>query len=263
MTYGNTYSSKPEPNKQNNTSDSTKTLVEILCKEYGYNREGYDNYELEVKFDIQNPNTKRFFDITDKIIVPTPYIMDKILPESSSTHSCYAYMKNSPELAFTQVNKHNNSSSGYSMKLKIKGKEEYESVENIIILKRSEKHIENATGNQAIDMIKEMYTDKNVPIAYIGSFEKNSKEFFIYDNNNGRIFVVALNICKSGQKNLVQAELEYYGRVNILTKVRTEEVFTEMSKLSKILIEQMANTEYIITNSIITKFDWLMNKRGV
>jgi len=258
MTYGNTYASKPENEKKMEILNSKKSLVEILCKEYGYNREGFNECELEVKFDINYSNIKHFFEITENIELQTPYIIDKILPESSSTHSCYAYLRNIPELAFTQVNSgHNNN----RMKLKIKGKCTYETIENIIILKRSEEHIENATSDQTVNLIKELHKKENIPIAYMGVFDKISKEFFTYNNNNGRIFVVALNVCKFESKSLVQAELEYYGRVNILKDVKTEKIFMEMSKLSKILVEQITNKGYNLTNSIVTKFDWLTNKQ--
>ncbi len=253
MTYGNTYPREPkeEPPKP-------KSVIEALCNEAGYKRENLEGIELESKIDIEP--RRRWFDLAksvplslgEKINFPAPYSLDKVLDISDAFHECYGFVGESIVEAFTKVTKQGET------KIKIKSETEYLTREGISLLKRREEHKKNMSSQELVSFIAQEARKSKVPLKYVGSFQKQSKEAFVFNPISGRIFVVATNLCKANLEDrgpLYQLELEYYGQINGYT--HPDNIIEEMVLLTQSMINASSRLGYSGRSTKLTKFDWL------
>ncbi len=285
MEYGNTYLRTPKErtlkekskkkviddfcngirdNKRN--SLKSKSVIEALCNELGYNRGNLEGIELESKIDIQS-KYRRFnivkrmpLSLGEKINFPVPYSLDYVLEAGNAFHECYGFVEDSVVEAFTKVTKQSRT------KIKIKGKTEYLNHDGIILLKRAEEHKKGMTAQDIVSFIAQEAKKVNAPLKYVGSFQKQSKEAFVFNPISGRIFVVATNICKTEYLNhdgiillkrasLYQLELEYYGQINGYN--HSNDIVGEMVLLTNAMINDSFRLGYSAKATKLTKFDWL------
>jgi hypothetical protein len=238
----------------NEKASQGDSLVSILSDKSGYARENFGEYELEVKIDIvsEPPLT-----LGEKLDYKSPYVKDKILEDSISLRNCYAFIdKTSGQMAqaFTKIIR------GSDIKFKLKEKTEYLEKKEIIMLKRKEKNLVNLTGEHALQIIDSMFIEarkNNSYLDYIGEFQKQNKEIFIFNQVSGRIFVVETNICKAESNKLFQLEIEYYGKINGFPNINSPE--EDMADLAGIVMEN-SNKKYSFKNSTLTKFEWVAGK---
>jgi len=249
MSYGDTY--QKEPTKEEISQKNS--LIAILCSKSGYNREDLENTELESKIDILSK--KGLFGtikitLGEELSFPVPYSKDKILEASKSIHKCYAFIGDELTLAFTQVDKNNQT------KIKVKDYPEYIENNGITLIKRVEKH-ENLSELEITKYISDKAISSNLPLEYIGSFSKESKEAFVFNPTSGRIFVVSTNICEinSNSNKLHQLEIEYYGQINGFST--SKKVYEDMAYLVGGILENLSK-RYVCKNSTLTKFEWLV-----
>ena len=141
--YGDTYEKIPIKKQERREIEkvSKESLVSCLCNEAGYNRESLDNIELESKINLEPcgliRKSKIRMTLGEELIFPEPYSLDNVLEESESTHYCYAFISGRKLVpAFTKVTK------GERTKIKIKGEAEQVERQGVILLKRTEKHLE-------------------------------------------------------------------------------------------------------------------------
>jgi len=257
MGYGTTYSREPKKLTKEENSEKN-SLVSCLCNDAGYNRENLENIELEAKIDLSLQRKSRktgiILTLGEDLVFPEPYSRDKILKSSKANHSCYAFVdRNSGnlEFVFTKIER------GSKIKIKLKEKTEHIRRSGIILLKRNEKHIEDLTRLEVNKYISEMARQSNLPLEYIGSFLKQSKETFVFNPTSGRIFVVATNICgiKANANQLYQLEAEYCGQINGFSSVK--DVEDDLAELVGGMLGNLPK-EYLGKNSTLTKFDWLV-----
>jgi len=259
MEYGSTYSREPERQTKEELSEKN-SLVSYLCHEAGYKREGLENTELESKIDLSYSRWFKWFKngtiltLGEDLEFPEPYSKDKILESSKANHSCYAFVdrqKRNLRHAFTKIER------GGKVKIKIKGEKQQIRKENIIILKRDEKHLKDLSGIEVTKYISEIARQSNLPLKYIGSFLKQSKEAFVFNPTSGRIFVVATNICyiEKNPNQLYQLEVEYYGQINGFCSLKS--VDDELVKLVGGILQNLPRG-YTGKTSELTKFDWLV-----
>jgi len=238
MSYGRTYERSQEEiaisESQKVTEIQTRkerlsqenSLVKELCKKAGYNRESFEDIEVEAKLDISgerelipihfgrrelNSDNLALTEV-ENIEFPIPYRRDIILPLTPlSEHGCYVfadYSKREISPAFTAVETHGN------VKIKIKGKADYRQIGENYIIKRTEKHL---PCNSPIELRQAIYCIEKVsdlPVEYVGSFKKRSKEQFLFNLSSGRIFVVSNGVVSTDNWYAGQIEVEYYGRIN-------------------------------------------------
>lgn len=234
-----------------------KSVIEALCNEAGYNRECFETTELESKLDVELRKQVAFLKkpsitLGEELLFPAPYSLEKVLGVTEATHECYGFVSEKTIDAFTKV------TTDGKIKIKIKSIVEYHTENGIIILKRDEKHKENLTPSDITLFIANEARLSNAILKYIGSFNKTSKEAFIFNPVTGRIFVIATNICtcNTGEDILYQLELEYYGRINGYKNSST--VFVELASLTQCAINDASRLGYVCKNSTTTKFDWLV-----
>ncbi len=289
--YGSTYRRAPTYQPTKEDISEKQSLVSVLCNEAGYNRENLEDIELEAKIDLDyfGHRTKlNRLRLGEELEFPEPYSRDKILKASKAVHSCYAFVK-SPgnfEQAFTKIQRQE------YKKIKIKPSTEYIQKQGVILLKRPEQNLENLSQLDINKHISEVSKKSNSPLQYIGSFNKQSKEAFVFNPTSGRIFVIATNICnmKNGkdktpkirgylkrfqdmieniaykrqkqetrqefsQSILYQLEMEYYGQVNGFSALDSVE-----NELSILVKDTMGNIpkNYKPRSSKLTKFEWLI-----
>jgi hypothetical protein len=260
--YGRTYEREPKKQQERKIKERVievpkEGLVSSLCNEAGYNREGLDNIELESKIDLEPcgliRKSKIRMTLGEELTFPEPYSLDNILEESKSTHYCYAFISGRKLVpAFTKVTK------GERTKIKIKGKTERVERQGVILLKRTEKHLEELAPLDVNKEIAEIARKNQMPLKYVGDFLKRSKEAFVFNPTSGRVFVIATNLCGAQNKNqLYQLEIEYYGQVNGFSS--WEDVYEEMAGLTKaILKDGLPRLNYSGRNSTLSKFEWLV-----
>ena len=252
MGYGNNYTRDPGVGELPHGIN----LVESLCKDAGYNREELEGIELESKINIFPGWFKRMpLTFGERINLPEPYSRDDVLPVSDSVHSVYAFYDGSEERyfpAFTKVTARGKT------KIKVKGDVEEIEQNEIILLKRSEKHLEDLSPLEVNRHIADIARENKFSLEYLGSFNKQSKEAFVFNPTSGRIFVVATNVC--GIENcfgkLNQLEIEYYGQVNGFSS--SSSVCDELSGLVSNILGNFPK-RYSGKSSNLTKFDWLVN----
>jgi len=261
MGYGDTYSRKPRQSTKEEISEKN-SLVSCLCNDAGYNREYLENIELEAKIDLSYSSRSRKTGIIltfgEDLSFQEPYSRDKILPSSEARHSCYAFVdKKEKQLqyAFTKIE------SGERVKIKIKGKTQQINRGGIVLLRRAEKHLEDLSAIEVNKYIAKTARQSKLPLEYVGSFSKQSKEAFVFNPTSGRIFVVATNICgiQSNPNKLYQLEAEYYGQINGFSSTRGAD--EDLAELVKGMINNFPKG-YSGNSSTLTKFDWLVRNRG-
>jgi hypothetical protein len=291
MGYGDTYTKTPTYQPTKEDISEKQSLVSVLCDEAGYNREDLEDIELEAKIDLDYfAHRKRLnrLRLGEELEFPEPYSRDKILKVSKAIHSCYAFVKaqGNFEHAFTKVQREQ------YKKIKVKKETEYIIKRGIVLLKRPEKNLENLSQIDINKYISEISKKSNSPIQYIGSFNKQSKEAFVFNPTSGRIFVIATNICnievkektpktkeyfkrfeqiiydvlsqrkpareEFSQSILYQLEIEYYGQINGFSAI--DDVEDELINLVKNTIESIPKN-YKPRSSRLTKFEWLVSNK--
>lgn len=244
MGYGDTYSreSTKEEKSQKNS------LISCLCDEAGYNRENLEGIELESKIDLRDNIILTFGENLD---FPEPYSRDKILKSSKAIHSCYAFVRknNSLKYAFTKVEKNKKT------KIKLKENLEIYNLNDIILMKRDEKHLGDLSKLEVNKKIAEIARQNKFPLEYVGKFTKESKEAFVFNPTYGRIFVIATNICTMDNSQLYQLEAEYYGQINGFTA--SKDIDYDLANLIDGVLKQIPK-KYHAKTSKLTKFDWLV-----
>ncbi|GEM_PF-5040751 len=250
MSYGNTYTREPT-REEISQRDS---LVTLLSKESGYNREGFDNVELEVKLDLSFGCLfwRRYkLRLGEEISLIEPYSKDKVLESRETFHSCYGFIGEKIEEAFIVVNDKD------SKKIKIKSKPYYIKNNRVIIIKRDQKDLSNLTSVEINSYISKIARESNKPLEFIGGFEKQSKELFVFNPTSGRVFVLSTNICKknSSLERLCQMEIEYYGQINGFVAYR--DVYNDLATLTNGLLKNLSS-RYTAKVSTLTKFDWIV-----
>jgi len=252
--YGNTYSRKAGQQTKEEISEKD-SLVSCLCNNSGYNREDLENVELEAKINLSYPSRKTDILLTfgEDLGFPEPYSVDRILPNSEARHSCYAFIdrKNRLQYAFTKIERDG------KVKIKIKEKTKQIDKEGIILLRKAEKRLEDLSAMEVNKHIAKIARQSKLPLEYIGSFSKQSKEAFVFNPTSGRIFVVATNFCsiQSNPHYLFQLEVEYYGQINGFSSVRG--VDEELARLVRGVVNNFPEG-YSGNSSALTKFDWLV-----
>jgi hypothetical protein len=259
MSYGSTYTKKPETVSKTKLQEAPKleSVVGTLCFESGYNRENLEKIELESKLDI---DAKKLFFFSrkpsivfgEKLKFPAPYSIDNILGITEAIHECYGFVSDKTTEAFTKVTKEGKT------KIKIKSNTKYITENRIIILMRDEEQKENLSAKDIARFIVNEARSSNLTLKYIGSFNKTSKEAFIFNPISGRIFVMATNICSTTLRKtaLYQLEVEYYGRINGYKN--STSAIDELSILTQLAITDASRLGYICRTSKKTKFDWLV-----
>lgn len=250
------------------------SLVRELCKKTGYNRESFENIEVETKLDIigerdlipihfgrgrLNSDNLALTEAED-IEFPIPYRRDIILPLSPiSRHGCYVfadYSKKEISPAFTAVETQGN------VKIKIKGKAIYRKIGENYIVKRTEQHLPCNSPEELRHAIYCIEKISNLPVEYVGSFKKRSKEHFLFNLSSGRIFVVSNGVVSTNNWYAGQIEVEYYGRINGYQS-KEDTVNKEISYLTE-HISKTLRKERKIMPTHETKLEWLvsLNENG-
>lgn len=257
--YGDAYSCAPTKRGQG----PCESAVERLCHEYGYGREEWECFELESKITVAMPRgisaiwkPRPNLSLGESLRYPEPYSLDKVLAVSEASHSCYAFCNEPPACAFTKVARNDGT------KMKVKGVPEYVCVGDIMVIKREESHAAFCNDRQISEYISDFARKSRRPIALVGSFDKKSKEAFIYNPASGRVFVAATNICehRPSGRSLCQLEVEYYGLINGFVPCGTP--FDEIAALIGSMLTCLGSRGYHAVNSTETKFDWLMRYAG-
>jgi len=258
MGYGNTYSRQPKQLTKEEISEKN-SLVTCLCSDAGYNREDLENIELESKIDIsclkRTKKTGIVLTLGEDLDFSEPYSKDKILQSSKSNHSCYGFVdkkRNQLVYAFTKIEKDGKT------KIKVKEKTQQIKKDKIILLKRIEKNLGDLNSIEVNKHIAKTARESKLPLEYVGSFSKQSKEVFVFNPASGRIFVIATNICniQDNPNQLYQLETEYYGQINGFSSLRS--LNEELAKLVESMINNLPKG-YSGKSSALTKFNWLVN----
>jgi hypothetical protein len=291
MGYGDTYTRTPTYQPTKEEISEKQSLVSVLCDEAGYNRENLEDIELEAKIDLDYFGHRTRLNrlrLGEELEFPEPYSRDKILKASKAIHSCYAFVKGPGdfEQAFTKIQRQE------YKKIKIKPSTEYIQKQGVVLLKRPEQNLENLSQIDINKYISEISKKSKSPLKYIGSFNKQSKEAFVFNPTSGRIFVIATNVCnletkektpkireyfkifqnimqdfkqrhkknrqEFSQSTLYQLEIEYYGQINGFSAL--DSVENELSILVKNTIQSIPKN-YKPRSSRLTKFEWLIANR--
>ncbi len=242
------------------TSNVEVRSIEDLCKQRGYNREGNDDVEIEAKITLlPKRGFKRLFagkfdlDIGSKLSYP---YFKKVLPGTIiEGHVCYSF-KDNGACALTVVKKPER------LKIKSKGSEEVTNVKGIKIIKRTERHVDYPKDDARLDEYARDYAHNYLNISRnsirrSGEFIKSARDIFLFNENNGRVFVVGSAECESpGRTNLRQLEIEYYGRINGFES-KPGELYDEIRSIAASMLVNLKEKGYESKSSIETKFDWL------
>lgn len=245
------------------------SLVRELCKKAGYNRESFENIEVETKLNIigerdllpihlrgkRNSDDLALTEAED-IEFPIPYRRDIILPLTPiSQHGCYVfadYSKREISPAFTAVETHGN------VKIKIKGKASYRKIGENYIIERAEQHLPCNSPEELRRAVYCIEKVSNLPVEYAGSFKKRSKEHFLFNLSSGRIFVVSNGVVSTDNWYAGQIEVEYYGRVNGYQS-NEDTVDKEIVYLTEHISKTLERKERKTTPTHETKLEWLVS----
>ena len=236
------------------------SLVTVLCKDVGYNKEDLDGIELEAKIDLiyKNLFKRNNFEIIigERLHIPEPYSQDRILDKRASTHHFYGFLNENGKLdyAFSKNSMDNGN------KIKLKKNLEYIEYNGIIFTKRLEQHLNNLSPLEINQFISKQAQESKKPLKYVGALLRETKEVFIFNPTSGRIFVITTGICSTelNKNKFYQLELEYYGQVNGFKT--SENIYDDMYFLANRLLKDLPNHGYLGKPSRITKFDWLVQQ---
>lgn len=277
MSYSDTYQSDPTPlgkreERREEIPKLKRSFVQELCSKVGYNRESFQNIEVESKLNFnRGPDgclaSEFLLHEVKEINFPQPYMSDlEISIEEPSKHDCYVftdYLNKEIYPAFTAVGNRKGT------KIKIK-KNEKVSDRGIFrmkyIIQREEQHIPCNSEEDLSKAIPTIEEGCSLPIDFLGSFQKRSREQFLFNYISGRIFVISNGVAYVYPDNehfLRQIEIEYYGRINGYSPMK-KDVEDELFDLTDFLSKFFQNT-FTAKPTKLTKLEWLasVNNKGV